>query len=771
MATKKTAVKTKTTGGSKALVIVESPTKQKTISKILGDGFTVKSSFGHVRDLPEKELGVDEEHDFKPVYAVIEKAKKNVTELKQAAAKASEIYLATDPDREGESIAWHLVQILNPKPEQVHRISFHEITAAAVRGSLENARQIDTSLVEAQQARRVLDRLVGYKLSPLLWKKVGKGLSAGRVQSAAVRIIVERGKEIENFKQEEFWSLSALLEKAGAQPQFNARLVAWQGQPVEKTTTYKLFAEDYRVKTTIFIKPEDVTAAAELLRKSKLTVAKLESKEVRQKPKPPFITSSLQQDAYNKLGFTSQRTMKVAQSLYEGVAIGEQEIGLITYMRTDSFNVSKEIQAESREFIVKEYGKEFLPESAPLYTTKVKGAQEAHEAIHPTSVGRKPEDIKQYLSADQAKLYELIWRRFMASQMESALYQSVSAEIAAGDPAAPEAMLRAGGRTLKFAGYLKVYQEEAEETDVEEEGLLPQLAEGDTVKLLDIEQKPHKTSPPPAYNEASLIKTMEKHGIGRPSTYAPIIKTIIDRKYIAQQAKSGKLAPTQLGITVTDKLKDFFSEIMDLSYTAEVEEKLDGVAEGQQDWVKVVREFYTPFTKDLDSAYSTMQAAQPKQSDEKCPLCGSPMLIRESRFGKYLSCSKFPKCKGKMRLDSEGHKVEPEKTNEICKLCGKPMVIRMGRRGKFLACSGFPACKNTISIDAQGNKIAGSGPIMTERKCEKCSSPLALRRGPRGYFLACSAYPKCRNIIKVTDEEVKEIQEKHAKQQKESEGK
>ncbi|MDD4005162.1 MAG: type I DNA topoisomerase, partial [Elusimicrobiaceae bacterium] len=644
--------------GKKYLVVVESPTKQKTIGKILGPEYVVRSSFGHVRDLPERELGVDEKNGFKPTYVIIPKAKKNITELKTAYKDADLLYLATDPDREGESIAWHLVEALSPDMKKVKRIAFHEITPGAIRESFNNARDIDDNLVEAQQARRVLDRLVGYKLSPLLWRKISKGLSAGRVQSVAVRILVERAKEIAEFPVESYYAVEASLSKPGLPPDFNARLYKWKGEPAERSRVLKLFAEDYRVRRTVFSEEAELNDARKILSAGPLKVASVERKETRQRPKPPFITSSLQQDAHNKLGFSSQRTMQVAQSLYEGIELDGQTVGLITYMRTDSFNVSKDIQKESREYIAAQYGAAFAPEKPPFYGKKVKGAQEAHEAIHPTSVAREPEQIRKYLSGEQAKLYELIWRRFLSSQMADAVFDTLGVEIAAGpdcDSAAPQCVLKTGGRTVKFEGFLKVYKgeesDDENEEETEENAKLPLLEKGDALELKGIDAASRKTSPPPMYNEASLIKTLEKHGIGRPSTYAPIVKTIQDRKYAERQGRSGKLAPTELGTTVTEKLKGFFPELMELSYTAEIEDRLDDVASGSAKWAEVVAAFYGPFTADLAKAYTGMEAEQPQEVADKCPVCGGPMLLRESRFGKYISCANFPKCKGKIRLD------------------------------------------------------------------------------------------------------------------------
>lgn len=746
----------------KKLVIVESPTKQKTISKILGNDFIVRSSFGHVRDLPSKDIGVDIGNNFTPTYQPVEKAKKLIKELESVAKNASEIYLATDPDREGEAIAWHLIELLKIPKERYQRIYFHEITPSAVKESFEHARKIDDNLVNAQQARRILDRIVGYKLSPLLWKKITSGLSAGRVQSVAVRLLAERAKEIAEFKDQEYWTLRAQFEKPDAQPSFWARVFKWEGKNVEQTKTYHLFAEDYKVKNTVFDTPETLAPVSALLRKGPCKIVKVEKKEVKQKPKPPFITSSMQQDAYNKLGFASQKTMMTAQHLYEGIEIGGNTVGLITYMRTDSFNVSKQLQGDTQKFIAEKYGKEFVPPSTPVYKSKVKGAQEAHESIHPTDVKRTPQSMKQYLSADQYKLYELIWLRFVASQMADAVFNTVSVDIAAGDK--EQCILRAGGRTVKFPGYLSVYKEEDESGEENEESaLLPDLSEGDNVKLLELATKAHKTSPPPSYNEASLIKTLEKHGIGRPSTYAPTIKTIVDRKYIARQAKSNKLVATELGITVTNSLKEFFKEIMDLSYTAGVEEQLDQVAEGNQQWVGLLAGFYDNFKKELDEADKGMQRPAAKETEEKCPVCGKNMLLKTSRFGQYLACSD-PKCKGKINLGKEGEKLQPETTNEVCDKCGAPMVIRSGRRGKFMACSAYPKCKNTFSIDAEGNKIASSGPIVTDVECEKCGKKMVLRNSKRGSFLGCSGYPKCRNIVSISDEEIAKIKAAHEKE-------
>ena len=760
---KSKASKAKLNGGP-SLVVVESPAKERTISRFLKNEFVVRSSYGHVRDLPVRKLGVDVEHAFAPQYVVLPRAKKILAEFKSLVSKSPYIYLATDHDREGESIAWHLVQLLNLDRERVRRITFHEITPGAIQEALKEPRQIDENLVHAQQARRVIDRLVGYKLSPLLWAKIQSGLSAGRVQSVAVRLLAEREREIKEFQSETFWSLTAKLEKPGTPPAFEAKLSHWKGQKLETTKTYDLFSEQYRVKATSLKTPEDVRAVEDAVKSAAFKVVKVEKKEVRRRPAPPFSTSTLQQAASQRLGFAAERTMRVAQSLYEGVDMGSGDpVGLITYMRTDSFSISKIAADEAAAYLKQQFGAAYVPPTPPAYQTKSRGAQEAHEAIRPTSVLRTPDELRGFLNPDQAKLYELIWKRFLASQMVEAVYDTVSADVQAG-----EALFHCTGRALKFDGFLKAYtvgqpqageneeEDQPEEEQNETDRRLPDLVEGDVVKLQDTVSEEHHSSPPPHYNEASLIRAMEKHGIGRPSTYAPTIKTIVDRGYVRRNIKDRKLIPSDLGILVTEKLKQHFPEVVSLSYTAEVEERLDKIAEGDEEWVKVVDEFYSPFTQALDKAGKEMEVSriEPQKSDEKCPLCGELMLIRESRFGKYLSCSTFPRCKGKIQLTPEGKKVVLETTGDMCDLCGKPMVIRTGRKGRFLACSGYPACKNTYSLDpVTGQKVEGSRPLMTSRKCNKCESALWLRKGKRGFFLACSGFPKCRNIKPVSKDE------------------
>jgi DNA topoisomerase-1 len=734
-----------------SLVIVESPTKQKTIAKFLGRGYTIMATFGHIRDLPSRQLGVDEEHNFEPQYVVLPKAKKVIPGLKEAVKKSDRVYLATDFDREGEAIAWHVAEVLKVAPEQLSRITFHEITPTAIQESLEHPRQVDMTLVHAQQARRVLDRIVGYKLSPLLWAKVRKGLSAGRVQSVALRLLVEREREIGAFKSQGYWTIQAELQK-GKDAAFKANLVEIDGKRIEQSTVSKLFADDYRVTTTSLTEEKSVESLVERLKKAVYHVAKVVQKEARRAPAPPFMTATLQQDASHRLGFSAVKTMVIAQQLYEGVELGDAgSVGLITYMRTDSLNVAKTAQEEARQFIQTRYGKEFLPDQPRVYKSKSKGAQEAHEAIRPTSAERSPESIKSFLSADQAKLYELIWRRFMASQMADAIFDTVSVDVGASVPQETSKYLfRASGRTVKAAGYLKVY-EEPDEKETETKGdsqKLPVLKEKDDLKLLQIASESHQTEPPPRFNEASLIKMLERHGIGRPSTYAPILQTIIGRGYVREESR--RLYPSDLGIHVTDLLIGHFPEIVDLSFTARVEEHLDEIAQGSIPWADVIKEFYTPFISDLEKAKVniTTKPFEPKESGEMCVKCGAPMLIRESRFGRYMSCKTYPACKNKISLDAAGKKIVPEVVDKNCDTCGKPLVKRFGRRGPFLACSGYPDCKTTYSVDKEGKLFMRPPPVMTDKKCEKCSKPMLLRVGKRGPFLTCSGFPKCRNLKK-----------------------
>lgn len=746
--------------GGRSLVIVESPTKQKTIAKFLGKDYTIMATLGHIRDLPSRSIGVDETKDFEPQYVVLPKAKKVIPGLKDAVKGVEKVYLATDFDREGEAIAWHVSEVLKIPKDRMARITFHEITPSAIQESLAHPRDVDMTLVHSQQARRVLDRLVGYKLSPLLWAKVRKGLSAGRVQSVALRLLVEREREIGAFKSQNYWTIEAKLKK-GSGEEFAASLVEIQGEKIEKTTVLKLFADDYRVSTTALTEEKNVGTLVDRLKKAIYHVQKIVRKEAHRAPAPPFMTATLQQDASRRLGFSAVKTMVIAQQLYEGLELGEEgAAGLITYMRTDSLNVAKSAQEEAKKYIVARFGEKFLPQQPRVYKTKSKSAQEAHEAIRPTSVERAPETVKTHLSSDQYKLYELIWRRFVASQMADAVFDTVSVEIDAKVPQdSATYMFRASGRTVKAPGYLKVYEEpEDKEGQPKEDGQkLPALKEGDGLDLVDLISEAHKTEPPPRFNEASLIKMLERHGIGRPSTYAPILQTIIGRGYVRDENR--RLHPSDLGIHVTDLLIGHFSEIVDLSFTARVEGLLDDIAQGGTAWASVIREFYDPFMVDLEKAKTniTTKPYEPKESGEMCEKCGAPMLIRESRFGRYMSCKTYPACKNKISLDSSGKKIVPEATDKNCDTCGKVLVKRFGRRGPFLACSGYPECKTTYSVDKEGKLLMRPPPVVTDKKCEKCGKVMLLRVGKRGPFLTCSGFPRCRNLKKADKEEVQPV--------------
>ncbi len=730
----KTKIKTeKPTGAS--LVIVESPTKEKTLSRFLGKGYVVKSSYGHLRDLPKKSFGLDVKNHFEPMYEILTRGKKILPELKKLAAAAPMIYLATDYDREGESIAWHLSELLNAPEDRVQRITFHEITPDAIKDAIKSPRKIDRHLVDAQVARRALDRIVGYRLSPLLWEKIKRGLSAGRVQSVAVKLICEREAEIEKFNKQEYWSLTVELEKnKGKHAPFMAHVIEWEGKKIEK-----LDISDEKTAKEI---SADLDSAA-------YAVRSVLPKERRRQPAPPFMTSTLAQDSSHKLGYSAKKTMSVAQTLYEGVEIDGNTVGLITYMRTDSLNIAAVAQKEALEYIEANYGKENLPPKPRIYKTKSKGAQEAHEAIRPTSVLRTPKSLKESLSPEQYRLYDLIWKRFVASQMAEAVYDTVTVEIDA--KAARSGVLRATGSRVKNPGFLSVYgvdDDEEASADGKKEAKIPPLAAGEDLKKVQVVPEQHFTEPPPRFNEASLIKILEQYGIGRPSTYAPIVDTILSRGYVRLQER--KFFPTELGQIVNKQLTQHFPDIVDTGFTAKIEEKLDEVAEGAHRWNQVVEEFYGPFEKDLKQAEAKMEKVniQPKDSGEICPSDQGRMLIRESRFGKYLCCENFPKCNYKISLDLDGKKILPQVTDEKCHKCGSPMAVKIGRRGKFLACTAYPKCRNIIGLDKDGNKVIRPEPQMTDKKCHKCGSAMLLRVGKRGPFLACSAFPKCRNIQK-----------------------
>ena len=699
----------------RGLVVVESPTKVKTIAKYLDGKYVVKASMGHVRDLPKSQLGVDPKKKFKPKYVVTPAKKKVLDDIKKAAEKADTLYVATDPDREGEAIGWHLAQELSIPKKNVYRITFNEITQRAVRAAFENPGRIDIKKVDAQQARRVLDRLVGYSLSPLLWDKIRRGLSAGRVQSVAVRVIVDREREIGAFVPVEYWSLHARL-KAKQPPEFTATLREVDGEKAslaDEATTRALMAR---------------------LDGARFLVRSVTRGERKRNPAPPFITSTLQQDAGRKLGFSAKKTMTVAQQLYEGVEVGaDGPVGLITYMRTDSVRIAAEAQAEARAWATSRLGAEYLPDAPPTYKSRG-SAQEAHEAIRPSDVNREPKALGRFLSKDQLALYRLIWERFLASQLMPALYDTVAADLVAGPT-----VFRAQGQTMKFRGFTAVYVESREEDetadDEDAESAIPLLEEGEVVTLLGLDPKQHFTQPPPRFTEASLIKLLEEQGIGRPSTYASILGTIInDRGYVRRERRT--LFATELGIEVTDLLLPFFKDIMNVEFTAQMETELDKVEEGELDWVDAVQDFYKPFQRDLADAKKRMRNIKGGvETGEACPECGEPLKERWGRFGKFIACSAYPECKYKKNLPGN-ERPEDQPTDEICPTCGKPMVIKHGRFGKFIACSGYPECKTTK-------------PVTLGIACPQCDKgQLVERRSRKGRtFYGCSAYPDCNFVV------------------------
>jgi DNA topoisomerase-1 len=664
------------------LVIVESAAKAKTIGKFLGKGFKIKASVGHIKDLPKSKLGIDVENGFEPQYITIRGKGNLLKEIKEEAQKASRVLLATDPDREGEAIAWHLQNAIKLAPDEKCRIEFNEITRDAIRNAIKHSRPIDLDRVNAQQARRVLDRLVGYNLSPLLWSKIRKGLSAGRVQSVVIRLICEREEEIRNFVPEEYWTIETVLGKHQGKD-FLARLTSQNNQKIEIGSETR---KDEIVK---------------YLEQTEFTVARVEKKEKRKKAAPPFITSTLQQEAARRLNFYSKRTMKVAQELYEGLEIGKEgTIGLITYLRTDSTRVASVAQVEALEYIRAHFGSEFGPDVANEYKSK-QGAQDAHEAIRPTSVSRTPESIKEFLSRDQYRLYKLIWERFLASQMTPAVFDTVSVEISAG-----EYGLRASSSQLKFAGYKKVYNDGEEE---ESKNYIPELKPGDLLELRELRPEQHFTQPPPRFGEASLVKLLEEKNIGRPSTYAPIIDTILKRNYVERENK--QFVPTELGFIVVDLLKQHFAGIVNVEFTARMEENLDLIEEGELDWKQVIESFYRPFAEDLEKASTLVEKVEIKDEEagKDCPECGKPMLIKHGRFGKFMACSGFPDCR---HTESFTEKVGVE-----CPLCGGAILALKSKKGKrFYGCSNYPNCEFRSWNKPTGERCPDCGDILVEKQ-------------------------------------------------------
>ncbi|MBI2860939.1 MAG: type I DNA topoisomerase [Chloroflexi bacterium] len=693
------------------LVIVESPAKARTLDKILGRNYRLKASLGHVRDLPKGKLGVDVDHDFAPSYVVPKAKAKLISELKHAVKEASAVYLATDPDREGEAIAWHLAEVTGADKIPYYRVTFHEITEQAVKDAFKHPRDIDMNLVNAQQARRVLDRLVGYKISPLLWQKVRRGLSAGRVQSVAVSIIVNREREILDFVPAEYWTIEADLAKKPRGAAFRAGLV---GQADGTKLEIHNQAEADGLK--------------EALGKAKYAVAKVGTKEVSRQPAAPFITSTLQQEAWRKLHFTAKQTMAIAQQLYEGLAVGDEgSVGLITYMRTDSTRVSELALAETREYIGSKFGPDFLPAKARSFGKKVKGAQEAHEAIRPTSIHREPALLKPYLNAAQLKLYELIWKRMVASQMASAVFDSTSVDIEAKSPQAGY-LLRATSSVNRFPGFMMLYSEGRDETDEEDrEKRLPRLAKGDELDLKDILSEQHFTQPPPRYTEATLVKALEQWGIGRPSTYAPILSTIQDRGYV--EKVSGSFRPTDLGMLVNDLLSKHFRFIVNVKFTARMESYLDDIASHKMDWVAALKEFYDPFAGTLEKASQQMERVKPpvELTEEPCPQCGRPLAIKAGRFGKFLACSGYPECKFTKSI-----KV---KTGARCPECGGDLVEKVTKKRRtFYGCSNYPKCQFAMNARPLAQPCPQCGGLLTEYrkswvKCTKCGHKEAKGQG------------------------------------------
>jgi DNA topoisomerase I len=764
----------------KALVIVESPAKAKTINRYLGSEYIVKASMGHVRDLPKRGFGIDVDHDFRPEYELLDTRRKVIGELKKAAEHASEVYLATDLDREGEAIAWHLWQALGVPAERVHRVIFNEITSSAIQQAFSHPKQIDLDRVNAQQARRILDRIVGYELSPLLWKKIAKGLSAGRVQSVAVRLVVDREQEIRAFTPEEFWRLTTYLtpdmpQAENLRQQWHKHLDEHKNDRTRRgdlewlAAHQGLRAELVEIEGKAF-RPSSLEQARKVIEALGWNIEKVnrrphadyadkkleqielvgrldgagptyvvrsvETKRTTTRPSAPFITATLQQSAATQLYFSTSRTMRVAQALYEGMDIGEDgPVGLITYMRTDSTNLSAEALGAVRGFVADKFGQQYLPDHPNSYKSRT-SAQEAHEAVRPTDVTRTPESLKGRLSGDHWKLYDLIWKRFVACQMKPAEWDATVATITAGTPVG-QATLKAGGRRLAFDGFLRVTG-----VDIGGEQILPPLSQNQPLAPLEVEPTQHFTSPPPRYTEASLVKALEAEGIGRPSTYATIIQTIQDRGYVEQ--KDRKFWASALGEVVTKKLLEHFSQIMDVKFTSQMESTLDSIEESHVDWVKVLRDFYGPFKLNLEAAESQMQTARSEASGHNCPECQKPLVYRWGKTGRFLGCTGYPECKFTCNVDQEGNPVRQTVTEHPCQRCGKMMILRSSRGKPFLGCSDYPACDFTMPCDETGTPLRKVKAEEIHESCEDCGGPMAVKFKGRSAFLGCRNYPTCR---------------------------
>jgi DNA topoisomerase-1 len=722
----------------KALVIVESPVKAKTINKYLGKQYIVKASLGHIKDLPKKDLAVDVEHGFEPHYEIIEGKRKLIGELKQAAKNVESIYLAADPDREGEAICSHLQEELQGKKNggpRIYRVMFNEITKNAIQKAFQNPGMVDEKLVDAQQARRVLDRLVGYKISPLLWDKVRRGLSAGRVQTVALRVIVERESEIAAFIKNEYWTIDADLA-ARKPPQLNAHLIKKDDQTPELGSQA---AADYVLAQ---------------LDGADYIVKSVGTREKRRNPVAPFITSTLQQESSRKLRFSVKRTMILAQRLYEGIELGKEgAVGLITYMRTDSTRVSEDALQEARAYIAVKFGPEFLPDSANIYKSK-KDAQDAHEAIRPTSMEHSPDDVAKYLAEDELKLYRLIWNRFVASQMTPAVFDQTTIDISAHGKDSSDYLFRATGSVLKFGGFLKVYEEGKDQADEEDEEMkhrLPAVAEGEHLKLRHLLPEQHFTEPPPRYNEATLVKKLEADGVGRPSTYASILSTIQEREYVKKEG--GRFFPTELGRVVTGLLLENFDDIFDIQYTARMEEELDEIEAGMIDWREAIGEFYERFDKDLKHAEEHMTDIKrmERPTGLNCEKCGKPLVIKWGRHGSFIACTGYPDCTYTRELtvdlpDVDKVDLAEQGDEEYCENCGRPMVLKKGRFGTFFACTGYPDCKTTKPIGGTQKKPD----VQLDEKCPQCGSNMVLKTGRFGEFTACGNYPTCKHVKQKT---------------------
>jgi len=800
---KRSSKGTSSTAVGKNLVIVESPAKAKTINRYLGNDYVVKASNGHVRDLPPKEMGVDIAHDFTPTYLPLATRGKLLAELKKYAKSAPLVFLATDLDREGEAIAWHLAEALKIPADRIRRVIFNEITAGAIREAFSHPSELDMNRVNAQQARRILDRIVGYEVSPLLWKKIARGLSAGRVQTVAVRLIVERERERDAFMPEEYWRIGGVFttdlnasgdiaarfadllarrDEKGRPPTkdtrqhflsknsaFTAELARWQGEkfrPTDAEVSLEVvnalsLAVDEVERTE---DPDGKGPAANRVKivaridgsQPPFTVTDIKQRQRRSKPSAPFTTVTMQQAASVRMHFSASRTMRVAQKLYEGLDVpGEGSVGLITYMRTDSTHLSKDALEQVRGFIGDSFGEAYLPEKPAQYSSS-KRAQEAHEAIRPTSVLRTPDQLRGSLEPDQLRLYELIWRRFVACQMNPAIWQVTEAIITASTPAG-DAEFKAMGRSLEFDGHLRV-------AGLPRGGdqILPELTTGRTVAPIDVKPEQHFTQPPPRYTEASLVKSLEAEGIGRPSTYAAIIKTIQDREYVRIQDRT--FQPTHLGTVVTDRLVEHMPRVFDIRFTAQLEDQLDDVEAGQVEWVDILTRFYGPFHENLEKATEDMVhvKAESEPSEYKCDKCGKPMAYRLNKSGRYLSCTGYPECKSTMPVDEDGRPARPALTDIACPACGKALQLRKGRYGPFLSCSDYPECKSIVNLDRKGGvKLPAPPPLQVELTCDKCDAPLNLRRSKRGPWLACSAFPKCRGRLgwkTLTDEQRKDLE-------------